>query len=148
MSRESPLAGALRDKGFSGRAIQRGEVYLIKDEVLSLPETRLPGLERELHERRPVLVVQGDEDNTNVFCRTVLVAPLSTRTDLKGKQDIELSCKETGLSRPSIAMLGLVQPILKTDLAPGVGRLSEECFTDVLNTLLCNLGVLNRQSGR
>jgi hypothetical protein len=70
--------------GISGRKIQRGEIYLIADDLIVLPKTRLPSKpERELHESRPVLILQTNLDNDDPLYLTILVAPLSRRVDLQ-----------------------------------------------------------------
>lgn len=52
-----------------------------------------------------------------------------------------------GLPGESCVLLGLVQPILKMDLGTSVNRVPDRYLDDVMNTLLCNLGVLERSPG-
>jgi mRNA-degrading endonuclease toxin of MazEF toxin-antitoxin module len=100
---------------------------------------------RTKHERRPVLIVQTDEDNRDVFYPCLLVAPLSSRTDLKSNKDYKLKANQAGLAKESIVHLGLIQPVLKTDLGgEAVGKLDSLTSTDVDAILAANLGLIDR----
>jgi len=146
MSDRSSLAETLKRLGVSGRPINRGEVYWVKEEVILFPKERLPSqspLSR--HERRPMLVLQCDEDNHDPLYPIILVTPLSSRVDLKGRQDFLVEAGEAGLERPSIIMLGHIQPILRTDLEDeSLGRFTARRMDEITAALLCNLGVLPR----
>lgn len=97
------------------------------------------------HSRRPVIVLQCDEDNHDLNYPLLLVAPLSSRVDLKGRQDFLVGAGEAGLTKPSIVMLGLIQPILRQDLESNpLGRFALERLDEIVAMLLCNLGILPR----
>lgn len=80
------IKNAFSRLGITGRKVQRGEIYLIADDLIVLPETRLPSKPgRELHENRPVLILQTNLDNDDPLYLTILAAPLSHRVDLQGE---------------------------------------------------------------
>jgi len=124
------------------RRVRPGEIYLVKDECIQIPETRLAGQKRKKHEYRPVLVIQCKEDAQDRICVTTIIAPFSHRVKLKRAQDLELSCQETGLERDSIVRLGLIQPILKVELSgKPKGRLPKERMEEVLALVARNIGI-------
>lgn len=127
-------------------AVGRGEVYLVKESAIQFPKERLPAapLPRR-HRRRPVVVLGCDEDNRDPDYPIILVAPLSSRVDLKGRQDFLARAGEAGLRIDSIIMLGLIQPVLRQDLEQKpLGRFGPERMAEITAMLLCNLGVLPR----
>jgi len=136
------LRDAFKKAGVKPRRVRRGEIYLVKDDLIQIPETRLPGQKRKKHEERPVLVIQCKEDAQDHYCYTTIVAPFSHRVKLKRAQDLELSRKETGLDYDSILRLGLIQPILKVDLSEKpIRRLSKTGIQEVLALLARNVGI-------
>lgn len=126
--------------------VDRSEVYLVKEAAIQFPKERLPGAPSpRRHQRRPVVVLQCDEDNHDPTYPIVLVAPLSSRVDLKGRQDFLVRAGEAGLRIDSIIMLGLIQPVLRQDLEDKpLGRFSSARMDEITAMLLCNLGVLPR----
>ena len=132
--------------GITGRKVQRGEIYLIADALIVLPETRLsskPG--RELHESRPVLILQTNLDKDDPLYRTILVAPLSHRVDLQDQRDFKLSARQAGLEHDSIVQLGLTQPVLKIDLqGEALGKVDDIMMNDIDAVLAANLGLIER----
>ncbi|MFQ5435867.1 MAG: type II toxin-antitoxin system PemK/MazF family toxin [Anaerolineae bacterium] len=128
--------------------VNRGEVYLVKEAAIQFPKERLPGASPpHRHRQRPIVVLQCDEDNHNPKYPIVLAAPLSSRTDLKGRQDFLVRSGEARLRTDSIIMLGLIQPVLRNDLEDiPLGRFSPVRMEEITAMLLCNLGVLPRPS--
>lgn len=136
--------------GISRRKIQRGEIYLIADDLIVLPKTRLPSKpEREPHESRPVLILQTNLDNDDPLYPTILVAPLSHRVDLQDQRDFKLSAGQAGLEHDSIVQLGLTQPVLKIDLQGEVlGKVDDITMNDIDAVLAANLGLIERPQPR
>ena len=136
--------------GISGRKIQRGEIYLIADDLIVLPKTRLPSKpEREPHESRPVLILQTNLDNDDPLYPTILVTPLSHRVDLQDQRDFKLSAGQAGLEHDSIVQLGLTQPVLKIDLQGEVlGKVDDITMNDIDAVLAANLGLIERPQPR
>ena len=85
--------------GVTQRIIHQGEIYLVLGDLIQLPKSRLPGHQKKKRKSRAVLIVQGERDNQDILYPIVSVAPLSSRVDLKGKQDIELCAAPQKLYR-------------------------------------------------
>lgn len=143
---DSLFRKAFKRAGITGREIKRGEVYLVRDELIVLPEERIPSRpERAIHERRPVLILQTDLDNSNPLYPIILIAPMSHRIDLQGETDYKLSAGQGGLEQDCIVHLGLVQPILKTDLGEdAIGKLDALTMNDIDAILAASLGLIER----
>ncbi len=136
---------ALRNAGINARNISRGEIYWVRDEIIVLPKNRLPKQKREFHERRPVLILQTDIDNQDISYVMVLVAPLSSRTDLKDDKDIQLHKGQSSLDNDCLVQLGLIQPILKIDLAEKpIGKLDALTLAKIDSIVAANLGLIER----
>ncbi len=140
------IKNALRRHGITGRRIQRGEIYWIADDLIVLPETRLPSKPgREPHESRPVLVLQTNFDNDDPLYPIILVAPLSRRVDLQDQRDFKLLAGQAGLEHDSIVQLGLIQPVLKIDLqGEALGKVDDITMDDIDAVLAANLGLIER----
>jgi mRNA-degrading endonuclease toxin of MazEF toxin-antitoxin module len=108
----------------SGKDIKVGEVYVLSDDVVSLPKNRLDRSKGiGVHDWRTVVVMQGGPSLQDPTLRTVLVAPTSSRTNLKTANDLLLSAGEGGLDKDCVCMVDHVQPVLKVDLKCSCGRL-------------------------
>ena len=144
------IRNAFSRLGITGRKIQRGQVYLVADDLIILPKTRLPSKpERELHESRPVLIVQTNLDNDDPLHPIILVAPLSRRVDLQDQRNFKLSAGQAGLEHDSIVQLGLAQPVLKIDLqGEALGRVDDITMNDIDAVLAANLGLIERPQPR
>lgn len=142
------LRDALERIGITGKHIERGEIYLVPDKLIVIPGERIPSRPgRTVHEQRPVLILQTNADNAEPLYPIVLVAPLSHRVELKGEQDYRLKAGQGGLNRDSIVHLGLVQPILKTNLqGDAIGKLDTLAMNDIDAILAANLGLIERPS--
>lgn len=140
------IKNAFSRLGITGRKVQRGEIYLIADDLIVLPETRLPSkLGRELHENRPVLILQTNLDNDDPLYLTILAVPLSHRVDLQDQRDFKLSAGQAGLEHDSIVQLGLTQPVLKIDLqGEALGKVDDITMNDIDAVLAANLGLIER----
>ncbi len=91
------------------------------------------------------MILQTNVDNAEPLYLIVLVAPLSHRVDLKGEQDYWLKAGQGGLKQDSIVHLGLVQPILKTELqGDAIGKLDTLAMNDIDAILAANLGLIER----
>ncbi|MCK4402665.1 MAG: type II toxin-antitoxin system PemK/MazF family toxin [Dehalococcoidia bacterium] len=140
------IKNAFSRLGITGRKVQRGEIYLIADDLIVLPETRLPSKPgRELHENRPVLILQTNLDNDDPLYLTILAAPLSHRVDLQDQRDFKLSAGQAGLEHDSIVQLGLTQPVLKIALqGEALGKVDDITMNDIDAVLAANLGLIER----
>ena len=142
------LRDAFERIGITGKHIERGEIYLVPDELIEFPEERIPSRPtRTIHEQRPVLILQANADNAEPLYLIILVVPLSHRVELKGEQDYRLKAGQGGLKQESIVHLGLVQPILKTELkGDAIGKLDTLTINDIDAVLAANLGLIERPS--
>jgi len=141
------LEDALLRSGLTGRTITRGEIYWTQDDVIVFPTQRLPNEpERTMHEGRPIVVLQTDLDNSNPAYRIVLVAPISHRVQFKDDKDVKLTAGQGGLPQDSLVHLGLIQPILKTELGRLIGKLDPITMSDMDAVAAANLGLSERPS--
>jgi len=141
------IRDAFKDVGITNRKILRGQIFIIPDQLIVLPEERIPQRpSRTVHDTRLVLVVQNDPDNEDTFHPLVLIAPLSHRIDLQSNKDYRLNAKQGGIDKDSIVLLGLIQPILKTDLyGDAIGKLDSLSMNDIDAILAANLGIIERK---
>lgn len=124
----------IRDSLIDIRPFGFGEVWTIKDELVSIPDAdRID--DRVFHAYRSMLIVSNDIGNTNPLTLTVNTAPLSHRVDLKRCGDIELHASRDNLRYDSMAKLRLIQPLLKADLERRVTTISDDGKEDILTGL-------------
>lgn len=142
------LQDAFERVGVTGKHIKRGEIYWVTDELIEFPEERIPSRPtRTIHEERPILILQTNADNAEPLYPIVLIAPLSHRVDLQDKRDYKLKAGQGGLKQDSLVHLGLVQPILKTELqGDAIGKLDTLAINDIDAILAANLGLIERPS--
>lgn len=108
------------------RVFTYGEIYKIKDELVSFPEEKYTK-GRTKHNSRLVCIIHHCESNSDKYIWTINAAPLSSQVRMKRDTDLEIS--PTGgnyIDRDSLIRLGAAQPFLKNDLKGPVGTLSEE----------------------
>ncbi|MCL6480053.1 MAG: type II toxin-antitoxin system PemK/MazF family toxin [Peptococcaceae bacterium] len=127
--------------GRDEREFRQGEIFLVKDELINIPDTFLDLRGRAYHRRRPVVILYDIPSNINPNSYTVIAAPASHRTDMKRETDLICPKSEGGFKQDSIIRLGLIQPFLKIDLEGPVGRLPEKQLLDLVALMLYLLGV-------
>jgi len=139
---------ALKRAGIAARKIERGQIYVVRDDIIVLPRERLPReTKRTVHEHRLVLILQTDLDNSDPPYLFALVAPLSHRVEFQDERDYALKANQGGLDQDSVVHLGLVQPILKIDLEQdAIGKLDALTMNDIDAILAANLGLIERHS--
>lgn len=130
-----------RSQLIDDREFELGQIWTIKDELISIPQAdRIDGA-RILHDKRSVVVVQNNEQNYNKMCPIITVAPLSSRIDLRRKYDILLTPEKDNVKVPCLVQLSLAQPVLKVDLDEMKGIISEESMAEIIDAQLERLGV-------
>lgn len=137
MSMREALSGA-----FGKRNVFSGEIWVIPDRRLTFGD--YDESNRTQHERRYVLILQGDETSTNDPCQTVLVAPLSSRIENKRSWEDMLAPSETPLTSPSIVNLQLLQPVSRRvllDDSDFVGAIQDTVLDRLRVHLIYNLGI-------
>ncbi|NLU40933.1 MAG: type II toxin-antitoxin system PemK/MazF family toxin [Firmicutes bacterium] len=121
---------------FVNREVEFGQVYLVSDRLISIPDADRVRGTRTYHDHRRVVIVQNDRTNYTTF-PTVLVAPLTSRTDVKRRHDIELFPEEEkAISKPVLIRLKLMQPILRADLGDYLGVLSDSKQAEIMQAIL------------
>ena len=123
------------------REFELGQIWLINDEFLAIPQADRIENSRQAHEKRAVVIVQNNDQNYNKMCPIITVAPLSHRVDLKRKYDVELSAAKDNVLQDSVAQLPLSQPVLKVDLNELKGTISTEKMAEIIDAQLERLGV-------
>lgn len=134
------MKDALQAAGVSKRKIKQGSVYLIPDESIVIPPRTA---KRTKHKWRTVVVLQCQTDCDNPARSTVLCAPTSA-SGSKAATDFDVPGSAGGLERDSVLMLGLIQPIAKSDLGAELGRLDEQTLKKIQTVVMVNFGILPR----
>ena len=132
------MRDALHGAGIDERSFAWGEVYLVDDSEICFPAT--PAQKRK-QEERPAVVVQCNDYCTNPVYPVVLIAPISSIKNLKGRLpfDLDVPSGEAGLKLPSVIHVSLVQPLLKQCLRRKIGQLSEEHISTLQECLLATV---------
>ncbi|MGI6633282.1 MAG: type II toxin-antitoxin system PemK/MazF family toxin [Bacillota bacterium] len=126
-----------RSKLWATRDYKQGEIYLVADEKVIMPDGQ-----REYHKSRPVVILSEHPLNRTPLYPLILVAPLSTRVDVKQSCDLLLKADVDGVERDCLLKLNLSQPFLKVDLSrEPVGCLSQEAIERMLALMLDLLGI-------
>lgn len=131
------------DKLFTNDDFEFGEIYYIKDELITMPETDRRAI-RELKPGRMVVIVHDTSDNSDEECPFLTVAPISTKTELKLPNDILIEPNDVkendGVTKSSKICIYLQQPILKVDLERKVGILNQNKLDELLFAQLDLIG--------
>ncbi|EFV72847.1 hypothetical protein HMPREF1012_01565 [Bacillus sp. BT1B_CT2] len=109
-----------------------GSVWKVADSDVSIPQADKRKNVRKVHQERWVVVISNNNQNYNPVCPIVTVAPLSSRTDLKKKFDLELYNSRDNVKLDSLLQLQLSQPILKVDLFDLQGEISQDAKDELL----------------
>jgi mRNA-degrading endonuclease toxin of MazEF toxin-antitoxin module len=115
----------------SVRFPRRGGVYYVKDELVTL----LPREDRQLHDRRPVVVLSINEMNNRSDWPVVLVVPTSSEPDRATPFCVEIKKNEGNLNKRTWARVPAVQPLEKADLGDYLGDLPGPRLTEILSRL-------------
>ena len=115
-----------------------GGVYYVKDSLISLP----PNDDRQIHdERRPVVVLSGPNTNSLNGWRMILIAPISSSTQLKTSYCVKLLAGEGGLPKKCWVRVVAIQPLLKQDLGDRLGVLPASRLEEIQARLFQYLGL-------
>ncbi len=106
-----------------------GEVWKVRDELISLLPTDRMKCKRNLHPCRLVVITQNCDKNNMKYYPVIQVAPLTTKTQFKEEFDILLE-KDVDIfntnANKCMMRIQLEQPMLKKDLHEKVGYISED----------------------
>ncbi|GAA1431360.1 hypothetical protein GCM10009616_18270 [Microlunatus lacustris] len=115
-----------------------GGVYWVRDESISLP----PNDVRNMHPRRPVVVISGPNTNSDPNWATVLIMPTSTATTHRTRFCVKLPAGCGNLDKKTWARVPAAQPLLKTDLQDQLGILPADKLEEIQGRLLDYMGLL------
>ena|SRR5438309_557737 len=133
------LADALHKVGIGKLRIITGGIYRLKDELIQLPDAKVKD-NRTKHDFRTVLVISNQTICDSYNCPCVLVAPLSHRLDIKAETDMIIpKTPHNKLNSDSRAMLGYIQPVLKSDLDKHIGTLTDEQWENLMEQVVWNM---------
>lgn len=79
-----------------------GQVFWVNDILISIPDADRVAFERTIHDKRLVVVLGNNSQNTNRLCPIITIAPLSHRKDLKRKFDVILCPDKDRVKEESI----------------------------------------------
>jgi mRNA-degrading endonuclease toxin of MazEF toxin-antitoxin module len=116
------------------KIVEFGEVYLVNDYLVSMPETDRTDRRTYHNNGRIILIIQNDETNYDpVEYPFIIIAPLTSKTKTKRAFDIELFVKdETVIDVDVLVKLRLMQPVLRSDLGECLGEISSEKLEEVV----------------
>jgi mRNA-degrading endonuclease toxin of MazEF toxin-antitoxin module len=118
------LAEQLKALGVTSKSIQQFDVYSIPDEAITFPEERLTQT-RKKHEKRLVIVLQNNSDNDDPLIKIVTIAPLSTNPQHHRLDYLLKKSNHQFLPNDSYIRTRHIQPILKKELTPRWGNVSQ-----------------------
>lgn len=118
-------------------APNRGGVYLVADEVVSLDD----GRRRNVHdERRPFVVLSGLGFNSDPDWRVVLGCPTSSSTQFRTELCVRLAAGEANVPKKCWVRVPALQPIPKAALQDLIGTLSPGKLKELEMRVLQYLG--------
>jgi hypothetical protein len=132
-----------------GFQIVSGQIWNIPDWLVTFADQQSGN--RTLHERRYVLVLQGDDWDHGQICDSILIAPLSSQIDQRRPWEARIEPGETvgrngrhAFGRSSLVKLQLIQPIhrqLILDSQGLTGDVDQESFIRIRMHLAQNLSI-------
>lgn len=106
-----------------------GEIWYVDDKEIQIPPA--PGTRRTLHPSRMVLVVSNAQDCSDSAVWTILIVPLSSRTDLARRFDVRLTKGEGGTKKDCVAQVSVMGPVPKSAFTSRIGVLTLSRFRSV-----------------
>jgi hypothetical protein len=129
-----------------GRPFSFGEIWKVRDELISLlPSDRIEN-GRNVHFSRTVVIVQNCQENNDEESYIIRVAPLAHRIEFQEKFDIILypdlpDIPRDGVTCECMVQLQLTQPMLKIDLYEKVGEISDTKKEEIAAIILSMIGL-------
>ena len=112
-----------------------GEIWKVRDELVSLLPTDRVAVNRRVHRCRLVVITQQCDDNNNPLFPVISVAPLASNIKFLQKYDILLKRNVSAFGIDSdecMIQMQLKQPMLKKDLFEKVGYVAEETKEEII----------------
>lgn len=110
---------------------KRGEIYLTDLD---------PGFGREIHKKRPVLIVSTNALNKTL--PTVIVIPYSSIIPQFVGYDVVVFLSQKGLDKKSALIVNQVRSVDKVRLGKKIGRVSKLKLAEVEDSLKVILGII------
>lgn len=110
---------------------KRGDLYLV---------SLNPVKGSEQGGRRPVLVLQNNAGN--FYAPTLIVAPVTSQSEKRGKAVHYFIDRQGGLFEPSMVLLEQIRTIDKTRVEGYIGKLSRSSMEEIDDILLKSLGIV------
>lgn len=116
------------------RSFAFGEIWKVRDCLVSLLPTDRVNVVRTIHPCRLVVITQNCDENDNKYFPIIRVAPLASNTRYLQKFDIKLikDIDAQGINKDCMIQMHLEQPMLKVDLFEKVGYISEDKEFEVI----------------
>ncbi len=111
--------------------VKRGQIWIVDFN---------PGFGREIHKKRPALIISIDLLNANL--PTVVVIPLSSQIKTFAPEKVFLPKKSIRLDKDSMILPHLIRAVDKERLIEKVGRISQEKMLEVEESLKLVLGMI------
>jgi mRNA-degrading endonuclease toxin of MazEF toxin-antitoxin module len=120
-----------------------GGIYWVADEALTMP----PNDERKPHPRRMVLVLSGPS-NADPDWPLVQVMPLSSQASRTTRYCVKIAAGQGNVMKKCWVRVPMAQPLLKADLADGVGVLPGDLLEEVQARYLQYLGLADEDEDK
>lgn len=117
--------------------IRRGEVLWLADHSVKLP----PETNRTEHQRRPVVVLSRDANNTDAEWPVFFGCPISSQ-GYATEFDVKLAAGAGGLAKKGWVRVALAQPFSKTDALERAGQLDANVIEQIVARLLSYVGAI------
>lgn len=110
------------------KIIKRGEIWIVNLD---------PSLHREMHKKRPALVVSSD--NIHEKTHHVIVIPISSQVPKITGPEMILAGRKEGLNKQSIVLPIFIRSIDQERLVKKIGKLTETKLLEVEESLRLTL---------
>ncbi len=97
-----------------------------------------PGFGKELHKKRPVVIISNDI--VNAHSPLIIVLPITSQVSQLGPEKVLLSEKETGLHKKSAVLILGIRSIDKDRLFKKVGSVTQDSLLQIEESLKFILG--------
>lgn len=109
---------------------KRGEIYIADLN---------PAFGREIHKKRPVLIISSDV--LNQISSTVIMLPLSSIVPRFIGPDIVKLSRVEGLNKDSIILISQIRAIDRTRLSKRIGKITDDKIEEIEDALKLVLGL-------
>lgn len=134
----SIISDAFKKIGIGKIKVVAGGVYLLRDEIVRIPDSEIAG-NRTKHEFRTVVVLSNQTICNSIACPVVTIVPLSHTLTPRAETDLIIGRSEgNGLDHDSRLMFGYMQALLKSDLEKHLGQLDDADWEHVMGKIVWN----------